>query len=406
MHYLDYSQTNPKLKLSAPIFKEHDGECKVMELFKFIRDGQEWKGNGSDLFYINGTSKDTKVFEIKSMENLKAWNGSLLILNVSCGNEESEEVHCVLLKLKSLPPYPEVSPTSSSTDVSHSSYQSAPPTEDYTSTREVPFTFPWINATRPTTLTRSSQFTEDQRMSSKLPSQSPTPKTSTIENPQEGFKEETSESDGTNATAIAVTITLLLVALALALGYLLYYRRRKSYPISNPASTEQEYTYAKDTDLARSSVTTKAASEGPTSNGAVYETLEQPGQPTDDNFYNYPDNTNIANQGSSELEYTYAKYTDLPRDTADTKAVRERDIEPATCGGLYHTLEQEGPVSTEQEYSYAKNTDMPSIPLGTEETSNSPPPNSALYHTLEEANPPQAPVYSTLEGPEDVENHN
>ena len=45
------------------------------------------------------------------MENLKAWNGSLLIVNVSCGNKESEEVHCVLLKLKSLPLYPEVSIT-------------------------------------------------------------------------------------------------------------------------------------------------------------------------------------------------------------------------------------------------------------------------------------------------------
>ncbi|CAB4040238.1 Hypothetical predicted protein, partial [Paramuricea clavata] len=215
MHYLDYSQTNPKLKISAPISKEHDRSCKVREIFKFIRDGQEWKGNGSDHFYINGKNKDTKEFKIRSMENLKAWNGSLLIVNVSCGNKESEEVHCVLLKLKSLPLYPEVSPTSSSTDVSHSSYQSAPPTEDYTSTREVPFTFPWLNSTRPTTLTRSSQFTEDQRMSSKLPSQSPTPITSTTVNLQEGPKEEVSESDGTNSTAIAVTVTLLLVALAL-----------------------------------------------------------------------------------------------------------------------------------------------------------------------------------------------
>ena len=155
-------------------------------------------------------------------------------------------------------------------------------------------------------------------------------------------------------------------------------------------------------------MTTKVAAEGPTSKGAVYETLEQPGQPTDDDFYNYPDNTNIANQGSSELEYTYAKYTDLPRDTADTKAVREREIEPAICGGLYHTLEQEGPASTEQEYSYAKNTDMSSIPLGTDQTSDghsSSAPKSSLYHTLEEPNPHQAPVYSTLEGPEDIENH-
>jgi hypothetical protein len=72
MHYLDYSQTNPKLKLSAPIFKEHDGECKVMELFKFIRDGQEWKGNGSDLFYINDINGDTKVFEVNRLKGAQA----------------------------------------------------------------------------------------------------------------------------------------------------------------------------------------------------------------------------------------------------------------------------------------------------------------------------------------------
>ena len=114
--------------------------------------------------------------------------------------------------------------------------------------------------------------------------------------------------------------------------------------------------------MPRSSVGAKPAAKGPIRNGAVYETLEQPGQRTDDDFYNYPDNTNIAiNHGSSELEYIYAKDTDLPRATADTKAVRERNSETATGGDLYHTLEQEGPASTEQEYSYAKNTDMPSI---------------------------------------------
>ncbi|CAB4044570.1 Hypothetical predicted protein, partial [Paramuricea clavata] len=171
-----------------------------------------------------------------------------------------------------------------------------------------------------------------------------------------------------------------------------------------PASTEQEYTYANDTDLHRSSVGAKPAAKGPIRNGAVYETLEQPGQRTDDDFYNYPDNTTIAiNHGSSELEYIYAKDIDLPRATANTKAVRERNSEPATSGDLYHTLEQEGPASTEQEYSYAKNTDMPSIPWSIVQTSNghsSPVSNSALYHTQEEPNPPQPPVYSTLEEPD------
>ena len=44
------------------------------------------------------------------MENLKAWNGSLLKLDVSCTKKlRLEEKHCVLIKLQSLPPYSEVS---------------------------------------------------------------------------------------------------------------------------------------------------------------------------------------------------------------------------------------------------------------------------------------------------------
>jgi hypothetical protein len=73
MHYLDYSQTNPKLKISAPIFKEHDRSCKVREIFKFTRDGKEWKGNGSDLFYINnGKNKDTKEFKVNRLKGAQA----------------------------------------------------------------------------------------------------------------------------------------------------------------------------------------------------------------------------------------------------------------------------------------------------------------------------------------------
>jgi hypothetical protein len=176
----------------------------------------------------------------------------------------------------------------------------------------------------------------------------------------------------------------------------------------------------------------------------VYHTLEQPGKPNDDDFYHYPDNTNITKPPSSELEYIYAKDTEIPRLViADKKAAPEttsnavyhilehepptgikiptdleytyaKDTEipksfvnsPAASDALYHTPGQEAP--TEPEYSYAKNTDMPSIQLRTKQTTNehsSPlPDNSGLYHTLEEPNPPQAPVYSTLEGPEDVEN--
>ncbi|CAB3997868.1 Hypothetical predicted protein, partial [Paramuricea clavata] len=216
--------------------------------------------------------------------------------------------------------------------------------------------------------------------------------------------------------------------------------------ITKTPSRELEYTYAKDTDFPRSNPNTKVATQDP-ANRAVYHTLEQPEKPNDDDFYHYPDNTNITKTPSSELEYIYAKDTEIPRVIADknSKAAPEttsnavyhtleheppptgtkiptdleytyaKDTEipksfvnaPAPSDALYHTPGQEAP--TEPEYSYAKNTDMPSIQLRTKQTSNghSSPlsDNSGLYHTLEEPNPPQAPVYSTLEGPDDVENY-
>ena len=221
--------------------------------------------------------------------------------------------------------------------------------------------------------------------------------------------------------------------------------------ITKPPSSELDYTYAKDTDFPRGNPDTKVATQDP-ANRAVYHTLEQPGKPNDDDFYHYPDNTNITKPPSSELEYIYAKDTEIQRVIADKKAAPETtsnavyhtleheppttdiykspgtniptDVEytyakdteipksfvnaPAASDALYHTPGQEEPALTEPEYSYAKNTDMPSIQLRTKQTTNehsSLPDNSGLYHTLEEPNPPQAPVYSTLEGPEDVENH-
>jgi hypothetical protein len=179
-----------------------------------------------------------------------------------------------------------------------------------------------------------------------------------------------------------------------------FYHYPDNTNITKPPSSEFEYTYAKDTDFPRGNPNTKVATQDP-ANRAVYHTLEQPEQPSDDDFYHYPDNTNITKPPSSELEYTYAKDTEIPKSFVNTKTVPKGDSSPAASDALYHT-----PGS---EYSYVKNTDILSIPLGTEQTTNehsSPlPDNSGLYHTLEEPNPPQAPVYSTLEGPEDAENH-
>ena len=98
------------------------------------------------------------------------------------------------------------------------------------------------------------------------------------------------------------------------------------YPGSNLTtgeSIEDEYTYAKDTDFSRP--------EDENSNGAMYNTLQQPEELTDE-FYNYSDNTSTAAKPPlSEQEYAYAKDTDIPRTTSS-------DASPATSGNLYHTL--------------------------------------------------------------------
>ena len=155
------------------------------------------------------------------------------------------------------------------------------------------------------------------------------------------------------------------------------------YPGSNLSTAgliEDEYTYAKDTDFSRP--------EDENSNGAMYNTLQQPEELTDD-FYNYPDNTSTAAKSPlSEQEYAYAKDTDIPRATSSYAS-------PATSGNLYHTLEQE--------YSYAKNTEVPVIPQGTTNAFPTVSDNGGLHRTPE-SNPLQAPVYSTLEEQEDSNN--
>ena len=193
--------------------------------------------------------------------------------------------------------------------------------------------------------------------------------------------------------------------------------------ITKPLTSELEHTYAKDTDLPRV-IVDKAAQNS--ANKPVYHTLEQPEQPADDGTYSYLDNTSITKPPASELEYTYAKDTDLPRINNINQNTPAKS--PAN-NALYHTLEQpeqpadDGtysyldntsitkPPPSELEYTYAKDTDLPRININQKTPAKSPA-NNALYHTLEqpadnelyltpeELNPPQAPVYSTLEEPQ------
>jgi hypothetical protein len=224
-----------------------------------------------------------------------------------------------------------------------------------------------------------------------------------------------------------------------------------NYPENKPPAYELEYTYAKDTDIPRVNID-KTEPQTPAAANAVYHTLEkEEEQPTTD-LYKHP-GTNI----STEPEYAYAKDNDVPRNVAGKTALPE---EPD--GNLvYQTLEQEQPstvdlhkhpgasIPNELEYTYAKdteiariavngsterdsvpatgisypkipdctrriasslnenersyftNTDVCSIPLDAEQRNeySGPQNDTTPYHTLEE--PP--PVYSTLEGPNDVD---
>ena len=170
-----------------------------------------------------------------------------------------------------------------------------------------------------------------------------------------------------------------------------------SYPDSNiakPPSSEQEYAYATDTDFRGSSVGTEPGAKRPINNGVVYETLEQPGQPSDDDFYNYPDNTNIAKPPSSELEYTYAKDTDLPKANPNTKLGASQPGQPSD-DNFYSYPENTNiakPPSSELEYTYAKDTDVPRVTVD-KKTVPEEPTSDAVYHTLEQEPPPTTDVY-------------
>ena len=66
MRYLNYSETNPNLRISAPIFEEKNQPliCDVSDKFTFIgdglqrKDGQQWKHGTGSLFTISITRKE------------------------------------------------------------------------------------------------------------------------------------------------------------------------------------------------------------------------------------------------------------------------------------------------------------------------------------------------------------
>ena len=160
--------------------------------------------------------------------------------------------------------------------------------------------------------------------------------------------------------------------------------------------SEPEYSYAKDTDIPKIIVDKTAVLEKPEGNGA-YHTLEQEQPPATD-LYKQPD-TNIL----SELQYSYAKDTDIPKIIVDKTAV----LEKPQGNGAYHTLEQEQPPATdlykqpdtnipsEQQYSYAKDTDIPRITV--DKTTSEKPANNTVYQTLEKEQPPSTGLHKQTE---------
>ncbi|XP_028417704.1 uncharacterized protein LOC114542160 [Dendronephthya gigantea] len=438
MKYLNYSEKKPKLQISAPIFKENDKNCKVEDMFEYTRDGYNWTttGGGDSLFSIESETNSSKVLTIESMYLLKQWNGSLVKLNVSC----HEEQHCVLLKLQTLfqRHSSEVPPISSTDTTTYTDYDTT--THTYTDQYSSSHTLTDYSLSSTTAASISEHTTEKEDTPSV---------TSTTGNSNLGLSEESSGGGNSTVIPVSVTITLLLAALAVAIGVLVYYRRRKrtqvpqnnannlgvvnynkeiyedpdrnyegikedatssqSVPryngsglITNKISPEYETLKENgyevsfnrpgtssganthvNTDIPRKSEETKMA---PVRGPELYHTLEQP--PSDD-LYNYIDDTKIKNPSASpELEYTYSKDTDIPKNP------RQRRVAPKEPE-LYHTLEQppsddfynyidntkiKNPsASPELEYTYSKDTGVPKNPQQTKIAPKGP----AVYETLE-----------------------
>ena len=172
--------------------------------------------------------------------------------------------------------------------------------------------------------------------------------------------------------------------------------------IAKPSTSGLECTDAKDTDIPKATTNAATVTEEPVSN-AMYHTMEHEKPPTKD-LYNYP-GTNIL---TNEQESTHATDAEVLTNIESEKSAAEEDGVSATSNALYHTLEQEGSAPSEQEITNSKNTDSPLIqPPHKEQTNDgqrSPSLNADLYHTQEEPCLPKAPVYTTLEGPENGKN--
>jgi hypothetical protein len=64
MKYIPSNYIYPYLHISAPIFKENDGNCTVMENVTFTRDGQKWETT-KKLFSTSITKKGSNTRLLK-----------------------------------------------------------------------------------------------------------------------------------------------------------------------------------------------------------------------------------------------------------------------------------------------------------------------------------------------------
>lgn len=63
MKYFNYSEMNPTLQISAPIFQEH-AHCKIGDSFEFFRDGTVEKRQSDETFTLNNHWNGTVEFQV------------------------------------------------------------------------------------------------------------------------------------------------------------------------------------------------------------------------------------------------------------------------------------------------------------------------------------------------------